>query len=38
MATIVALIASPLATLGDTLNRNALKPFAHMEFSELNMA
>lgn len=38
MATMMVLIAFTLAMPGDTMERNALKPIAHMGFSEPNMA
>ncbi|CAO4178764.1 hypothetical protein [Methylorubrum populi] len=38
MATMMVLIAFTLAMPGDTMERNALRPIAHMGFSEPNMA
>jgi len=38
MATMMVLIALTLAMPGDTMERSALKPIAHMGFSEPNMA
>ncbi|GJE80671.1 hypothetical protein [Methylorubrum thiocyanatum] len=38
MATMMVLIAFTLAMPGDTMERSALKPIAHMGFSEPNMA